>query len=169
MPAGLFEDVWRTITNTQHLKKKSVVCWLSVWLHSFQQWAPVASDCKLPVNVAEVKKKTRWCQPCPILFDMLCSLAVGGLNGRREGGRRQGVWSLQLFAMTAINGPALHSSTWYSCKNSFPPLRLSPSGRDNALPCFTGTSCEVSCLINRTLPVMLHSCFGHGHWACWLN
>lgn len=62
--------------------------------------------------------------------------------------------NLQLFAMTAANGPALHSSTWYSYINSLPTQTVG----DNVLPCFTGTSCEVSCLINRTPLVMFQSC-----------
>lgn len=83
-------------------------------------------------------------------------------DGRREGGgrgrKREGVCNLQLFAMmTVANGSALHSSTWCSCKNSHPSQALT-SGRDNALLCFAGTSCEVSCLSNRKLPVMFQSC-----------
>lgn len=38
---------------------------------------------------------------------------------RRSRGRR-GMFNLQLFAVTASNSSALHSSTWYSCKNSLP-------------------------------------------------
>lgn len=41
----------------------------------------------------------------------------------------------QLFAMTASNGSALHSSTWYSCKNSLPSLALT-SGRRQCPPLF---------------------------------
>lgn len=50
----------------------------------------------------------------------------------------------------------LHSSTWYSCINR--PFTGSPTaGRDNALPCSTHTSCQVSCLANRKAPVMFKS------------
>lgn len=38
-------------------------------------------------------------------------------EGLREGGGRVHV---QLFAMAATNGSALHSLTWYSCKNRLP-------------------------------------------------
>lgn len=83
-------------------------------------------------------------------------------DGRREGGgrgrKREGMCNLQLFAMmTVANGSTLHSSTWCSCKNSHPSQALA-SGRDNALLCFAGTSCEVSCLSDRKLPVMFQSC-----------
>lgn len=83
-------------------------------------------------------------------------------DGRREGGgrgrKREGICNLQLFAMmTVANGSALHSSTWCSCKNSHPSQALT-SERDNALLCFAGTSCEVSCLSDRKLPVMFQSC-----------
>lgn len=41
----------------------------------------------------------------------------------------------QLFAMTASNGSASHSSTWYSCKNSLHSLALT-SGRRQCPPLF---------------------------------
>ena len=81
----------------------------------------------------------------------------------REKGGRRGMCNVQLFAMTSTNGSALHSLTWYSCINSLSSPDLT-SGRDNALPCLTDASCEVSCLINRTIPVMFQSyTFGLQH------
>ena len=45
------------------------------------------------------------------------------------------MYNLQLFAMTASNGSASHSSTWYSCKNSLPSLAPT-SGRRQCPPLF---------------------------------
>lgn len=78
--------------------------------------------------------------------------------GGGKGGRRDKLILPQLLAMTAANRSTLHSWSWYSCKNSLLSLASLTGRRDKALPCFTDTSCEVSCLINRTIPVMFHSC-----------
>lgn len=88
---------------------------------------------------------------------LFSSLAVGGGTG----GRRDKRNLQQLFAMTAANGSALHSSTWYSCKNSFLSLALSQVGE--TMPPLVLQAHPVKSAASST--AQSQSCFSHAHLA----
>lgn len=108
-------------------------------LKSGPKWPP---DC-ISVSTSGQRCRKWWCQLRPIRL-LLC----------REGAGLRAICNScwQRLPPTVL----LHSSTWYSCINR--PFTGSPTtGRDNALPCSTHTSCQVSCLTNRKTPVMFKS------------
>lgn len=108
-------------------------------LKSGPKWPP---DC-ISVSTSGQRCRKWWCQLRPIRL-LLC----------REGAGLRAICNScwQRLPPTVL----LHSSTWYSCINR--PFTGSPTtGRDNALPCSTHTSCQVSCLTNRKTPVMFNT------------
>lgn len=83
----------------------------------------------------------------------------------RRGGSRKRDWgrsmcNMQLLATTATNSSALHSLTWYSCKNSLP-LRLSQGGE--TMPSLVLQSHPVKSAASST--ANFQSCFSHVHLA----
>lgn len=90
IPAGLFEDVWRRITNTQHFKKKVLFVGSLYGYTLSKQWALVASDCKLPVNVAEAKKTMMSALPNPVRHALLSCRRRAEREGRERERTRWG-------------------------------------------------------------------------------
>lgn len=124
--------------NMSEIQMRLFICFSS-YLNLDQSDHQIASEYQLPDNVAE--------------NDDVNSVQSGcSCAGRGAGLRAICNSCRQRLPPTVL----LHSSTWYSCINR--PFTGSPTtGRDNALPCSTHTSCQVSCLTNRKTPVMFKS------------
>lgn len=118
-----------------------------------QKWPP---DC-IRLLTSGQRCTNRWCQLRPIR-SLLCRRGAGlraTCNSCLHRLRHQFSWIPQLGSHVLI---ALFSG--------------SPTpGRDNVLPCFTGTSCQVSCLNNRRTPVMFQSrtIWPQNLHDCWLS
>lgn len=116
-----------------------IVYLLFFLLKSGPKWPP---DC-IRASTSGQRCRKWWCQLGPIRL-LLC----------REGAGLRAICNSCWQRLPPV--VLLHSSTWYSCINR--PFTGSPTtGRDNALPCSTHTSCQVSCLTNRKTPVMFKS------------
>lgn len=133
------------------IQMRLFICFSS-YLNLYKSDHQIASESQLPDNVAENDDVNSVQSGCS---------CVGG--GGTKGDMQQLFTSLPPTVL-------LHSPTWYSCINSS--FSGSPTtGRDNVLPCSTGTSCQVSCLTNRRTPVMLQShTFGPQNLHhCWIS
>lgn len=124
----------------------------------FSRWS---TSC-IRLNLLTTKQQQkRWCQRWPILFGVLdpCSRRVEGgcvcVCVGRTCSCLQWLWPMVLSCIPQLGTHVKIASLTAALT----------SGRHNALPCISPTSCSVSCFINHTLPVMFQSCFSHAHLA----